>query len=33
MGKHHWKIEKQPEWYVKAVRKTIATLPGGYAEA
>ncbi|HHH4856217.1 TPA: hypothetical protein ACP0KX_004896, partial [Escherichia coli] len=21
MGKHHWKIEKQPEWYVKAVRK------------
>ncbi|EOS9465423.1 hypothetical protein LE110_17975, partial [Escherichia coli] len=24
MGKHHWKIEKQPEWYVKAVRKTIA---------
>ncbi|MGA6013867.1 YmfL family putative regulatory protein, partial [Escherichia coli] len=33
MGKHHWKIEKQPEWYVKAVRKTIAALPGGYAEA
>ena len=33
MGKHHWKVEKQPEWYVKAVRKTIATLPGGYAEA
>ncbi|MFA8176234.1 hypothetical protein ACEOAV_27150, partial [Escherichia coli] len=26
MGKHHWKIEKQPEWYVKAVRKTIAAL-------
>ncbi|EPM3276221.1 hypothetical protein ACU05H_004255, partial [Escherichia coli] len=23
MGKHHWKVEKQPEWYVKAVRKTI----------
>ncbi|EOM2867790.1 TPA: hypothetical protein ACGP7B_005229, partial [Escherichia coli] len=22
MGKHHWKVEKQPEWYVKAVRKT-----------
>ncbi len=21
MGKHHWKVEKQPEWYVKAVRK------------
>ncbi len=33
MGKHHWKVEKQPEWYVKAVRKTIAKLPGGYAEA
>ncbi|EFE3180798.1 hypothetical protein ACUV9D_23600, partial [Escherichia coli] len=28
MGKHHWKVEKQPEWYVKAVRKTIAALPG-----
>ncbi|EFY9840048.1 transcriptional regulator, partial [Shigella flexneri] len=26
MGKHHWKVEKQPEWYVKAVRKTIAAL-------
>ncbi|EPP0182419.1 hypothetical protein ACUJ2E_005359, partial [Escherichia coli] len=24
MGKYHWKVEKQPEWYVKAVRKTIA---------
>ncbi|MCC4649544.1 hypothetical protein LMC34_23955, partial [Escherichia coli] len=24
MGNHHWKVEKQPEWYVKAVRKTIA---------
>ncbi|EPA4224462.1 hypothetical protein ACQ3XH_005090, partial [Escherichia coli] len=23
MGKYHWKVEKQPEWYVKAVRKTI----------
>ncbi len=33
VGKHHWKVEKQPEWYVKAVRKTIAALPGGYAEA
>ncbi len=33
MGKHHWKVEKQPDWYVKAVRKTIAALPGGYAEA
>ncbi|ENB64776.1 putative DNA-binding transcriptional regulator [Escherichia coli P0298942.15] len=33
MGKHHWKVEKQPEWYVKAIRKTIAALPGGYAEA
>ncbi|HFK7463116.1 hypothetical protein ACUV9D_23690, partial [Escherichia coli] len=28
MGNHHWKVEKQPEWYVKAVRKTIAKLPG-----
>ncbi|MCV2993716.1 hypothetical protein OHF10_03580, partial [Escherichia coli] len=28
MGKYHWKVEKQPEWYVKAVRKTIAALPG-----
>ncbi len=26
-------MEKQPEWYVKAIRKTIAALPGGYAEA
>ncbi|MFA8190547.1 hypothetical protein ACEOAR_25190, partial [Escherichia coli] len=26
MGNHHWKVEKQPEWYVKAVRKTIAAL-------
>lgn len=33
MGKHHWKVEKQPEWYVRAVKKTIAALPGGYAEA
>ena len=33
VGQHHWKVEKQPEWYVKAVRKTIAALPGGYAEA
>ncbi len=33
MGKHHWKVEKQPDWYVKAVRKTIAALLGGYAEA
>lgn len=33
MGKHHWKVDKQPEWFVKAVRKTIAALPGGYAEA
>lgn len=33
VGKYHWKVEKQPEWYVKAVRKTIAALPGGYAEA
>lgn len=28
-----WKVEKQPKWYTKAVKKTIAALPGGYAEA
>lgn len=33
VGKYHWKIEKQPESYVKAVKKTIAAFPGGYAEA
>lgn len=28
-----WVAEKQPDWYVNAVRKTIADLPGGYEEA
>ncbi|RAY20178.1 hypothetical protein DP180_13760 [Enterobacter kobei] len=28
-----WKVEKQPAWLVAAIRKTIAALPGGYAEA
>ena len=34
MGKEpEWKVEKQPAWLVAAIRKTIAALPGGYAEA
>lgn len=33
MGNQHWKVEKQPAWLVAAIRKTIAVLPGGYAEA
>ncbi|WP_420809753.1 YmfL family putative regulatory protein [Entomohabitans teleogrylli] len=33
MGNEHWKIEKQPAWMVAAIRRTIAALPGGYAEA
>ncbi|NUL39411.1 YmfL family putative regulatory protein [Kosakonia sacchari] len=33
MGNEHWKVEKQPAWLVAAIRKTIAALPGGYAEA
>lgn len=33
MGNDHWKVEKQPAWLVAAIRKTIAALPGGYAEA
>jgi hypothetical protein len=28
-----WKVEKQPAWLVAAIRRTIADLPGGYAEA
>ncbi|HEJ0180583.1 TPA: hypothetical protein SLO90_001266 [Citrobacter koseri] len=28
-----WKVERQPSWLVAAIRKTIAALPGGYAEA
>jgi hypothetical protein len=29
----NWKVEKQPAWLVSAIRKTIAGLAGGYAEA
>lgn len=28
-----WKVERQPAWLVAAIKKTIAELPGGYAEA
>jgi hypothetical protein len=28
-----WLVEKQPAWLVAAIKKTIASLPGGYAEA
>lgn len=28
-----WKVDKQPAWLVAAIKKTIAELPGGYAEA
>lgn len=31
--KPNWQAEKQPAWLVAAIRKTIAALPGGYAEA
>ncbi|WP_313383171.1 YmfL family putative regulatory protein [Pantoea sp.] len=33
MGKPDWQIEKQPAWLVAAIRKTITSMPGGYAEA
>ena len=29
----HWQVEKQPAWLVAAIRRTISSLPGGYAEA
>ncbi|AXC74979.1 hypothetical protein DOE59_16580 [Salmonella enterica subsp. diarizonae serovar 48:i:z] len=29
----NWVAEKQPDFYVKAIRRTIADLPGGYEEA
>lgn len=29
----NWKVEKQPAWLAKAIKRTIAELPGGYAEA
>jgi len=33
VGKPDWQIEKQPAWLVAAIRKTITSMPGGYAEA
>lgn len=33
MNEPQWKVERQPAWLVAAIRKTIAALPGGYAEA
>ncbi|PPC64165.1 DNA-binding protein [Pantoea sp. ICBG 1758] len=33
MGNDNWQVEKQPAWLVAAIKKTISTLPGGYAEA
>ncbi|GJL37740.1 hypothetical protein TUM17576_45600 [Enterobacter hormaechei] len=30
---NHWQVEKQPAWLVVAIKRTIAALPGGYAEA
>jgi len=30
---NHWQVDKQPAWLVAAIKKTIAALPGGYAEA
>jgi hypothetical protein len=29
----NWKVDRQPTWLVAAIRKTISSLPGGYAEA
>nr|WP_310615816.1 YmfL family putative regulatory protein [Pantoea cypripedii] len=33
MDHKHWQVEKQPAWLVAAIKKTISSLPGGYAEA
>ncbi|GKX58371.1 YmfL family putative regulatory protein [Leminorella grimontii] len=33
MKEPKWKVEKQPAYLVAAIRKTIASLSGGYAEA
>lgn len=33
MDQKHWQVEKQPAWLVAAIKKTISSLPGGYAEA
>ncbi len=32
-NQQHWQVEKQPAWLVAAIKKTISSLPGGYAEA
>lgn len=32
MGKPEWQIERQPAWLVAAIKKTISSLPGGYAK-
>lgn len=31
--KMNWRKKMQPEWYANAVKKVIASLPGGYEEA
>ncbi|EEA1189618.1 DNA-binding protein [Salmonella enterica] len=33
MDKQHWKVERQPAWLVAAIKRTIAEMSGGYAEA
>lgn len=33
MDLKNWKVQKQPDWYIKAVKKTITELAGGYSEA
>ncbi|QGX91231.1 hypothetical protein EFZ10_06075 [Tatumella sp. TA1] len=33
MDQKNWKVEKQSEEYIKAVKRTITELPGGYSEA
>lgn len=33
MNEPNWKVERQSAWLVAAIKKTIAELPGGYAEA
>lgn len=33
MDQKNWKVEKQTEGYIKAVKQTITALPGGYKEA
>lgn len=33
MNEQNWKCDRQPTWLVVAIKKTIASLPGGYDEA